>query len=189
MLMSRISIVSEILSGFNTRSPVHSLTHCAHGQDRLNSAAGYVQRSSSPQTMLTVKSSTCLISFGSIAGPRRSILAVRFDGPLHFGRCHVEMRCIPDCFAVTQDDDLWRFVANAGPARKLARNVTRRLHLDDIDAVNLLHLAVRARADRTRVAVLEDDDGFLRRVCEKVFECVVVIDFEKAVSHSSVFPL
>src|SRR6185503_4251749 len=157
MLMSRISIFSEILSGFNTRPPVHSLTHCAHGQERLSSAARYVQRSSSPQTMLTVKSSTCLISFGSIAGPRRSILAVRFHCFLYVGRGHVEMRCIPDCFAVTQDNDLRRFVTNAGPVRKLVRYITRRLHLDDIDAVNLLHLAVRPRADRTRVAVLEDD--------------------------------
>src|SRR6185369_7604374 len=139
--------------------------------------------------MLTVKSSTCLISLGSIAGPRRSILAIRFDCSLHVGRCYIEMRCVPDCFAVTQNYDLWRFVTNAGPARKLARNVTRRLHLEDINAVDLLHLAVRARADRTRVAVLEDDDGLLRRVRQKVFECVVVIDFEKAVSHSSVFPL
>src|ERR1044072_6755510 len=176
MLMSRISILSEILSGFNTLSPVHSLTHCAHGQERLSSAAGYVQRRSSPQTMLTVKSSTCLISFGSIAGPRRSILAVRFDCSLHVGGGHVEMRCIPDRFAVTQDDDLRRFVTNAGPVRKLVRDITRPLHLDDIDAVALLHLAVRARADRTRVAVFEDDDGLLRRVCQKIFECVVVVD-------------
>src|SRR5215213_712420 len=114
--------------------------------------------------MLTVKSSTCLSSFGSIAGPRRSILAVRFDCFFHVGRCHVEMRCIPDRLAVTQDDYLWRFVSNAGAVRKLVRHVTCRLHLDYIDAIDLLHLAVCARADRTRVAVLEDDDGLFRRV-------------------------
>src|SRR5215217_1610551 len=139
--------------------------------------------------MLTLKSSTCLISLGSIAGPRRSIsgLAVRFDCSLHIGRSDVEMRCIPDCFAITQDDHLWRFVANARATRKLVRDVARRLHLQNVNAVDLLHLAVCPRADRARVAVLENDDGLSRRVCQKVLECRVVVDSEKAVSHSAVF--
>src|SRR6185503_5876203 len=162
MLRSRISIFSEMLSGFNTRSPVHSLTHCAQGHERLSSAARYVQRRSSPQTMLTLKSSSCLISLGSIAGPRRSIaeLTVRFDCLLHVSRCHIEMRCIPDRFPITQDNDLRRFVANTGAVREFVRDITRGLHFENIDVVDFLHLAIRARADRARVAVFEDDDRF-----------------------------
>src|SRR6185503_7759647 len=96
-------------------------------------------------------------------------------------------RCVPYRFAVTQDNHLRSLVTNPSPVRELVRDVTRRLHLEDVDAVYLFHFAISARANRARVAVLEHDDGLLRRVCQKVLECCLVVDSEKAVSHSSKF--
>src|ERR1044072_7319417 len=100
--------------------------------------------------MLTLKSSTCLISLGSIAGPRRSMfgeLTIRFERFLHVGGGDVEMRRIPDGFTVTQNYHLRGLVTDTRSVRQLARDVTRRLHFKNVDAVYLLHLVIRSRAN------------------------------------------
>src|SRR6185503_9196973 len=69
-------------------------------------------------------------------------LNIGLECSLHVGRGYVKMRCVPYRFAVTQDNHLRSFVTNPSPVRELVRDVTRRLHLEDVDAVYFFHFAI-----------------------------------------------
>src|ERR1051325_2199519 len=111
------------------------------------------------------------------ASLNRDLSGVLAKGFFDRASLDVPVRSVPHGFTVAQDDGLRRFVLDARARLYLAREVARALDDDHRYVIrDARHLRVGGGADRTRRAMLKDDDGFFMRARQQVFQVFHISD-------------
>jgi hypothetical protein len=97
---------------------------------------------------------------------------------------------MPNGLAVSQNDNLRRFVFDACSRFDLTRNLTRALYFHQSDnALDTRQLAVGNRADPTSRAVFEDHDRRLVRSLAQPFQSLYITNYQEVVFQSvQLFP-